>query len=92
MDQTYILDAIRYTGWNEFLDSEMDSTSVTQILELGMGVLQETLAMPGVDDVLLFNTGLDCQSPHVDGDAEEEIWVPMVWFHILFRIIKLLHN
>lgn len=51
----------------------MESTSVTQILELGMGVLQETLAMPGVEDVLLFNTGLDCQSPHVHGGTEEEI-------------------
>lgn len=51
----------------------MESTSVTQILELGMGVLQEALAMPGVEDVLLFNTGLDCQSPHVHGGTEEEI-------------------
>lgn len=30
------LNAVRYTGWNEFLCSELDSTSVARLLELGV--------------------------------------------------------
>lgn len=51
---------------------QLNSKFLTQLLELGVIVLQEMNAMSGAD-ILLTNTGVKLLPPHAYGDIEEKI-------------------